>query len=47
MAKKGFFHGLGPWPNIDIETVLLLFYPPKIAPQNPTVRLLGQTEGFW
>ena len=25
MAEEGFFHGLGPWPSIDIQTGLLLF----------------------
>ena len=27
MAKEGFSHGLGPWPNIDIQTGLLVFSP--------------------
>ena len=29
MAEEGFFHGLGPWPNIDIEMGLLVFYFPQ------------------
>ena len=41
MADKGFFLGLGPWPNVDIDMDLLVFYPPPtIAPQNPAVQLL-------
>ena len=27
MAEEGFLHGLGPWPSIDIETGLLVFFP--------------------
>ena len=27
MAKEGVFLGLGPWPNIDIDMGLLVFYP--------------------
>ena len=30
MAEEGFFHGLGPWPNINIEMGLLAFYPPHL-----------------
>ena len=29
MAEEGFLHGLGPWPNIDIEMGLLVFFPPQ------------------
>ena len=29
MAEEGFFYGLGPWPSIDIETGLLVFFPPQ------------------
>ena len=28
MAEEGFFLGLGPCPNIDIDMGLLVFYPP-------------------
>ena len=27
MAEEGFFHGLGPWPSIDIQTGPLVFFP--------------------
>ena len=29
VAEEGFFHGLGPWPSIDIQTGLLVFFPPQ------------------
>jgi len=29
MAEEGFFLGLGPWPSIDIDMSLLVFYPPQ------------------
>ena len=27
MIEEGFFLGLGPWPNVDIDVGLLVFYP--------------------
>ena len=42
MAEEGFFHGLGPWPSIDIEMGLLVFFPPqyiyKILPKINTYK---------
>ena len=42
MAEEEFFHGLGPWPSIDIETGLLVFFPPqyiyKILPKINTYK---------
>ena len=29
MAEEGFFLELGPWPSVDIEMSLLVFYPPQ------------------
>ena len=29
MAEEGFFLGLGPWPNVDINMGILVFYPPQ------------------
>ena len=29
MAEEGFFLGLGPWPFVDINMDLLVFYPPQ------------------
>ena len=31
LAEEGSFHGLGPWPSIDIQTGLLVFFPPHIS----------------
>ena len=28
-AKEGFFLGLGPWPGVDIDMGLLVFYLPQ------------------
>ena len=30
MTKERFFLGLGPWPNVDIDMDLLVFYPHNI-----------------
>ena len=29
MAEEGFFLGLGPWPNVDIDMGFPVFYPPQ------------------
>ena len=29
MAEEGFFLGLDPWPSVDINMGLLVFYPPQ------------------
>ena len=29
MAEEEFFLELGPWPNVDIDMGLLVFYPPQ------------------
>ena len=29
MTEDGFFLGLGPWPSVDIDMGLLVFYPPQ------------------
>ena len=29
MAEEGFFLGLDPWPNVDIDMGLRVFYPPQ------------------
>ena len=29
MAEEGFFLGQDPWPNVDIDMDLLVFYPPQ------------------
>ena len=47
MAEEGFFPGLGPWPNVDVDMDLFGLLPPIITPQNPAVRLLGRRGGFW
>ena len=29
MVEEGFFLKLGPWPSVDIDMGLLVFYPPR------------------
>ena len=29
MVEEGFFLGLDPWPNVDIDMGLRVFYPPQ------------------
>ena len=34
MAEEGFFLGLGPWPNVDIDMGFPVFYPPQSSILN-------------
>ena len=34
LAEEGFFLGLGPWPNVDVDIGFPVFYSPHILKGN-------------
>jgi len=42
MVEEGFFLGLDPWPNVDVDMDFFGLLPPTIVLQNSAFRLLGR-----
>ena len=46
-GRGGVFPWIGPLAQYRYSNGPISLFPPIIAPQNPTVRLLGRAGGFW